>query len=96
MRTEDETVSLGQYAKALVSNDAFNVLYREYTDSMLSRIIESQPHETKVREFEYAQVRAMTGFINHLVGLAEAAEKIIQKNDNPVQDPDEAGLDLED
>ncbi|MBR1173896.1 hypothetical protein JQ617_08020 [Bradyrhizobium sp. KB893862 SZCCT0404] len=79
-RTDDEILAVGAYARSLMTDETFNALYREYTDGMLANIIASQPHEVKVREFEYAQIRAMTGFMSHLVGLAESAAKIIEKN----------------
>lgn len=88
-RTESATVAVGTYAKEILSSITFNELHKEYTDEMLSAIVSSQPHEAKLREFEYAKVQAMIGFVNHLVGLAEAAEAIIQKNTQPiVQDDD--------
>jgi len=94
--TDDQILDVGAYARALVENETFNRLYKDYTDGMLSRIVESQPQETKAREFEYAQIRAMTGFIGHLVGLAEAAARIIEKNEAQSLDPDEVGEDIED
>lgn len=77
-------------------SDTFNALHKEYTDAMLSAIVSSQPHETKVREFEYAKVQAISGFVNHLVDLATAAETIINKNEKPADDADEdAPFDVE-
>lgn len=85
-RTESEIVAVGTYAKELLSSDYFNALHKEYTDAMLSAIVSSQAHETKLREFEYAKTQAIIGFVNHLVGLAVAAENIINKNEKPADD----------
>ena len=85
-RTESEIIAVGTFAKELLSSGTFNALHKEYTDQMLSSIVSSQPHETKLREFEYAKTQAIIGFINHLVGLAVAAENIITKNAQPIED----------
>jgi hypothetical protein len=90
-RTESEIVAVGEYASSLLMHDTFNALHKEYTDAMLSAIVSSQPHEAKLREFEYAKVQAIIGFVNHLVSLAEAAQAIINKNTQPIQSDDEYG-----
>ena len=98
-RTEREIIAVGAYVKEVLLSQTFNDLYKEYTDAMLSTIVSSQPHETKLREFEYAKTQAMVGFVNHLVGLAEAAEKIIKKNEQLSEDhaeDDGASFDVED
>lgn len=87
-RTESEIIAVGTYAKELLSHDTFNALHKEYTDLMLSNIVSSQPHESKLREFEYAKTQAIIGFVDHLVGLAVAAENIIQKNSQPIEAQD--------
>jgi hypothetical protein len=95
-RTESEIVVVGLYAKDMLSSDTFNALHKEYTDAMLSAIVTSAPHEAKLREFEYAKVQAIIGFVNHLVGLAEAAEKIINKDTQPIDSDDDDAYDGED
>jgi hypothetical protein len=85
-RTESEMIAVGTYVKDVLLSDTFNALYKEYTDAMLSAIVSSQPHEAKLREFEYAKTQAMTGFVNHLVGLAAAADKLIKKNEQQNED----------
>jgi hypothetical protein len=95
MRTESEIVAVGTFAKDLLQSDTFNSLHKEYTDAMLTAIVSSQPHETKLREFEYAKTQAITGFVNHLLDLAVSAENIIQKNAQPADDADEASIDVE-
>jgi hypothetical protein len=80
----------------LLTSQTFNELHKEYTDEMLSRIVSSQPHETKLREFEYAKTQAIMGFVNHLVALAVAAENIITKNAQPIQSVDDDAYDGED
>jgi hypothetical protein len=97
-RTESEIIAVGTYAKDLLSSDTFNALHKEYTDAMLTAIVSSQPHETKLREFEYAKTQAITGFVNHLLDLAVAAETIIQKNAQTDEDDAEdfeASIDVE-
>jgi len=84
-RTESEIVSVGTFAKELLSSDTFNALHKEYTDQMLTSIVSSAPHETKLREFEYAKTQAIIGFVNHLVGLAVAAKNIINKDTQAVE-----------
>ena len=84
-RTESEIVAVGTFAKDLLTSDTFNALHKEYTDAMLSAIVSSAPHEAKLREFEYAKVQAIIGFVNHLVGLAVAAENIINKDTQAVE-----------
>jgi hypothetical protein len=95
-RTESDTVAVGAFCKDLLNNHTFNELHKEYTDEMLSRIVSSQAHETKLREFEYAKTQAIIGFINHLVALVVAAENIITKNAQPIQSVDDDAYDGED
>jgi hypothetical protein len=94
-RTESEIVAVGTFAKDLLINDTFNALHKEYTDAMLSAIVSSAPHEAKLREFEYAKVQAIIGFVNHLVGLAEAAQTIITRDTQPIQSVDDDAYDGE-
>lgn len=61
---------------AVLRNETFNTIYREYTDVALQRIVNSQPHETKLREFEYTKINALSEFMNHLVSLVEAGALI--------------------
>lgn len=79
-RPDSEVVALGEFAKAFLTNETFNTIYKEYTDLMLNSIITSEPHELKKREFEYAKAQAIIGFVNHLTGYAVAAENIIQQS----------------
>lgn len=99
MRTDEETVVVGEYAKTLLSSDLFCGLYKEYTDTLLSNIVNSDPHETKVREYEYAKIRAISEFVNGLADLAKAAAQIVEKNNKPVNnsvEADEGVFDVED
>lgn len=94
-RTESDIIAVGTYAKGLLQSDTFCALHKEYTDAMLTAIVSSAPHETKLREFEYAKTQAITGFVNHLLDLAVAAETIIKKNAQSDDDADEASIDVE-
>lgn len=80
-RPEHEILSLGAGAQRVLSDDAFNSIFKEYSDQCLASIVGSQPHEVKAREFEYAKLKALIGFSQHMVSYAEAAQTIINKND---------------
>lgn len=79
-RTQDQLLTLGEGCKRILTDDVFNQLFREYSDASLAAIVASQPHETKLREFEYTKLQALIGFSNHLAGFVEAAENIINKD----------------
>jgi hypothetical protein len=79
-RPEHEIVSLGEGAERVLSDDAFNVIFKEYSDQCLASIVGSQPHETKLREFEYTKLQALIGFSHHLASYVEAAHNIINKD----------------
>lgn len=79
-RPEHEIVALGAGCKTILSDDTFNRLFREYSDASLDAIVQSQPHETKLREFEYTRLHALKGFTNFLVSFVEAAQNIINKD----------------
>ena len=87
-RTDDEILSLGAYTKDLLTGETFNELFKEYSDLSLANIVNSKPHEVKLREFEYAKLQALTGFLQHLASFAEAAENIINAS-APEREPDE-------
>jgi hypothetical protein len=84
-RSDQELLALGDFAKGLLTNDTFNVVFKEYSDLSLQAIVGSKPHETKLREFEYAKLQALVGFTDYLVGFAEAAQNLINKNDPTYQ-----------
>jgi hypothetical protein len=84
-RTQDELLAAGEGAKIILSDGTFNQLFKEYTDLSLQAIVTSAPHETKVREFEYAKLQALKGFIEYLAGFVEAAHNIL----NPPEQSDE-------
>ena len=84
-RTEDQILTLGEGCKRVLSDDTFNQLFREYSDASLAAIVASQPHEVKLREFEYAKLQALKGFAEYLASFVEAAHNIT----NPPQQSDE-------
>jgi hypothetical protein len=84
-RTQDEILALGEGARGVLTDDTFNTLFKEYTDLSLASIVASQPHEVKLREFEYAKLQALKGFADYLAGFVEAAHNIT----NPPQQSDE-------
>lgn len=88
-RTDDELLALGEFATNLLSDDTFNRVFKEYSDLILQSIVTSKPHETKLREFEYAKLQALTGFTEHLMGFAEAAHRIL----NPTNEHDQSDED---
>lgn len=87
-RSDSQIIAMGTFTKELLSSDAFCELYKEYTDQSLANIVSSQPHEVKVREFEYAKLQAVAGFVSHMAGLAEAAQTIINNSTQPSSDED--------
>jgi hypothetical protein len=87
-RTEDQILALGDGCKSILTDDTFNQLFKEYSDLSLAAIVASQPHEVKVREFEYAKLQAIIGFGNYLAGFVEAAQNIINKDDPQQSDED--------
>jgi hypothetical protein len=94
-RTDSETLAVGEYARTLLDSATFNSLHKECTDAMLSRLVNSQPHEAKLREYEYAKLQAMGEFVQHLVDLAVQADALKQTKKNQA-DEDEGSFDLED
>jgi hypothetical protein len=84
-RPEHEVVALGEGARNVLSDETFNTLFKEYTDLSLSAIANSAPHETKLREFEYAKLQAIKGFAEYLASFVEAAHNIT----NPPQQSEE-------
>jgi hypothetical protein len=87
-RPEHEILALGEGCRNVLTDETFNQLFKEYTDLSLAAIVASQPHETKLREFEYAKLQAVMGFSNYLAGFVEAAQNIINKNDPQQSDED--------
>jgi hypothetical protein len=87
-RPEHDIVALGAYTTGLLNDTTYNELFKEYTDQSLSAIINSAPHEVKVREFEYAKMQALLGFNTFLAGFATAAQNIINKDANNQSDED--------
>jgi hypothetical protein len=79
-RPEDEILALGEGAERVMRDDAFNTLFKEYSDQCLAAIVGSQPHEAKLREFEYTKLQALIGFSTHLASYVEAAQNIINKD----------------
>ena len=75
-RTESEVVALGEGARNVLTDATYNTLFKEYTDISLASIVASQPHEVKLREFEYAKLQALKGFAEYLASFVEAAHNI--------------------
>ena len=73
-RTDQELLSIGERVTEIISDPVFNLLYSEYRDQAIEAFATSKPHETKLREFEYAKLQALGGFLSHLVSQVEAAE----------------------
>lgn len=94
-KPESQIVAEGTPAKALLESDFYCAMFKEFTDVALAAIVASQPHETKVREYEYTKIQAMIGFNEHLTGLAVSAQNIINKNTQPSAEDADAFLDGE-
>jgi hypothetical protein len=76
-KSDAQIIAEGQQAMELLTSDFFNAMHKEYTDAILASIVQSQPHETKLREFEYAKLQAVIGFVNHLSAAATAAHNAV-------------------
>lgn len=85
-RPEHEILALGDGARGVLSDETFNALFKQFSDLCLQTIVSSQPHEVKVREFEYAKLQALIGFSQYLASFVEAAENI--KNKEQPRDDD--------
>lgn len=75
-RTDQELLSIGERVTEIISDPVFNLLYSEYRDQAIEAFATSKPDETNIREFEYAKLQALGGFLSHLVSYAETAERI--------------------
>jgi hypothetical protein len=87
MTPESVIVQRGEFVENFMRSETFNAIYREYTDAALQRLLNSQPHETKLREFEYTKITAISEFVNHLASLAEAGA-VIKAQSNSQSDED--------
>lgn len=87
-RTEDEILAVAEGARFILTDETFNTLFKEFSDQSLAAIVGSQPHESKLREFEYTKLQALIGFSNYLAGFVEAAQNIINKNAPQQSDED--------
>lgn len=94
-KQDHEIIAEGQEAEQLINNEFFNAMYREFTSACFDAIANSKPHETKLREFEYAKLQAIMGFNGALIERAMAAHNLLNKPQDDDADDVSIGPDEE-
>ena len=83
----DETIlALGGFCKELLGAEAFQALIQMHAQQCSVDILNTQPHETKAREYIYASYQGFESFLKLAKQFAEAFDKLPQHQDNePVE-----------
>ena len=88
--TENEVVTIGGYCEALMRDDTFNMLVKEFQEQSVRAMLVTEPHEHKKREGIYAEIRGFDQFIGLLRTYVEQAQDILKKNDPAIADDSDA------
>lgn len=79
---DDTVLALGGFCKELLGAEGFQALMTMYKQQCAVDILNTQPHETKAREFIYASSQGFESFIYLARKFAMAFDKLPQHQDN--------------
>lgn len=77
--TEDNIISLGLQAEAILKDDSFNELFKFVVDDTVQSILATTIEEAAKRENLYSTVNGMRYFTERLQQIVLAKENIISK-----------------
>jgi hypothetical protein len=93
---DDTILALGGFCNELLGAEAFKALVAMYEQQCAVDILNTQPHETKARDYIHASHQGFQSFLGLTRKFADAFNKLPQHQENQSDAPDQSEDDLDD
>ncbi len=85
--TDEQLLMLGVFSTTLLASDEFKQLHTLFKQQVAVDMLDTKPTDAKERERLYGTVEALSSFISHIQGFANAGEQLTKPDaEEPGQD----------
>lgn len=79
-------LQMGEHAARLLQNQTYLLAHQGSINDLINQLVASDPHEVKLRESLYHQIRAHGAVANQLAGMVGRAQEILRQQEGRQHD----------